>query len=462
MKRTHSFYLKDQELLDELKRLFAIYAENSRKYCVDASSQGKESVNNIFSRQLPKNKSYSLSAASDFRVATGSLVYNEGPSYVTESKRDLGMLSSARSDRFLLSVYEKRVKNAIRAKTLAVKKRRVQLTQKNEITRKSLEQQEGVMYQANIGLELDLLNSCYSFNSTIPPSSCTLVFFDLETSGRDRKYCEILQIAAQAGDNSFLVYVQPQNPIPDEASSVNNIEIIAGVLCYNKQPVPCLSIVTALQAFLAFLEKLQLPCLLVAHNATFDADIILRYIRKESMIQDFSKIIYGFVDTLQIFRKVLLNRSGQGPYKLSTLANDFLPPSNNGAFHEGLYDCKVLQALVEDKVETKFLYQNVSLYKDRMERIITGLKKTKSSKKGGEKKVCLIKELKDVITDYMNRKLVVDGISYEMLFNACKNLEGQDSKVLLCQNQEKPVTKDKKVLQKIIEHFKIKNKEITM
>lgn len=383
--RTHKFLIKNEDLYDDLKRLFGIYSENSIKYCINASSQANESVNNIITHQLPKSKCLSKSSSSDIRVGSGILVKNDGPTYVTGIKKGLGVRIHTKSEKYFLRAYKKRVKNAIRCKSLGARRRRMEIRKESETSRKSLENQEGTMYQSNIGFELDLLNNSYSADSSTPPSACKIVFFDLETSGVDRKSCEILQIAAKVDDYSFSTYVRPQLAIPAEASAVNSIEIIDDKLCYNKAPVHCVSIVSALEAFIQFLGKFSAPCLLVAHNATFDADILLREVRRNSMILDYSKVIYGFVDSLPVFKKILPKRKGTGMFKRSKLAEDFLPPSTNQDFHEGLFDCKILQELIAVKVTVDLLYENIMYFKDRMQNAITGKKNVKKRTKGTEK-----------------------------------------------------------------------------
>lgn len=454
-KKVHKFQIKDPELYDELKRLFALYSENSTKYCINASSQANESVNNIFARQLPKNKCFSKSSSADIRVASGVLIKNEGPMYVDGIKKNLGLNASEKSKKHLLRAYKQRVRRAVRSKTAAARKQRMDLAKKNELTRKVLESNEETNYETNIGLELDLLNNSFSADTTTPPSSCKIVYFDLETSGTNRKTCEILQIAAKVDDLSFSTYVRPQHPIPEEASAVNKIEVICGELCYNKKQVPSQSIASALHSFSEFLKNLSAPCLMVAHNASYDTDVLLRAVRKQTMIQDFSKIIYGFIDSLPVFRTLFPERKGEGMFKLSKLAQDFLSLSDEQDFHEGLFDCKVLQELVVSKVSTDVLFQKINFFKDCMLNTITGKKKAKKSSldKPARKKIALIKELKTVITDYMNKKLVNAGISYEKLANAFKHSEEFGIIKLLCENQEKPITKDQKILQKINVHF---------
>lgn len=84
-----------------LQKLFTIYAENAKKHCINASSQSNESVNNIIAHQLPKTKCLSRSSSSDIRIRTGILVKNEGPLYVIDSKKQLGLKSYKRKENCL-------------------------------------------------------------------------------------------------------------------------------------------------------------------------------------------------------------------------------------------------------------------------------------------------------------------------------------------------------------------------
>lgn len=90
--------------------------------------------------------------------------------YVDGMKK-LGLNASEESRKHLLDVYKNRVRKAIRSKTAAARKQRMNLAKKNELTRKILESNEETNYKTNIALELDLLRNSVSADTKTPPSS---------------------------------------------------------------------------------------------------------------------------------------------------------------------------------------------------------------------------------------------------------------------------------------------------
>ena len=61
--------------------------------------------------------------------------------------------------------------------------------------RKSLESKEGITYVSNIAFELDASLQTFDNIPALSIDNCKIVYFDLETSGRDN-LADILQIAA--------------------------------------------------------------------------------------------------------------------------------------------------------------------------------------------------------------------------------------------------------------------------
>ena len=67
---------------------------------------------------------------------------------------------------------------------------------------------------------------------------------------------------------------------------------------------------------------------------------------KYSFVSEFSPVIYGFCNTLKLFRVKHRNRKGRGMLTLSKLSQDLLNfevESEN--FHEATYDVIILQKL---------------------------------------------------------------------------------------------------------------------
>lgn len=99
--------------------------------------------------------------------------------------------------------------------------------------------------------------------------------------------------------------------------------------------------------FLFNLSNGKKKCLLVAHNARFDAPRLLRAVINVNLPVVLA-VILGFTDTSALFRKKLTDRKGPGQFKLETLSKDFLGPfGDQQAFHDAAYDVTVLQSLTK-------------------------------------------------------------------------------------------------------------------
>lgn len=278
----------------------------------------------------------------------------------------------------------------------------------------------------------------------------------METSGF-HKYDEILQIAAKCEDRTFCVYVNPTKDINAHAFRHTGLQNIAGKLFLHGKKVLSVPLKNTLYAFQQFLNSFSKPCLLVAHNAGFDTTHLLRAILKHSMIADF-KIIAGFSDTLELFKKHFPKRKGEGKFKLCELAKDYLNINSNESFHEreALYDVEILEKLSAfiDKIDLYTnLYTNCKSY---MESIIhvKNLQKTATT-------LSLLKPLKGIISNGMLRKIASHSITFKVLKEEYDK-EGKDGLVQFLKEpliDNKPrITKDKRVLNKLITFFESKKK----
>ena len=146
------------------------------------------------------------------------------------------------------------------------------------------------------------------------------------------------------------MFIYPTQETNVKASDVTGFRNIGGQLFVYDQKVMSIPLKNALLAFCQFLSSVTSnPCLLVAHNASFDASHLFRAVQKCCMLQTFS-FIAGYVDTLSILRKKTPERNGEGMFKLETLARDFLHIVSNDNFHEGLYDVEILEKITSAKI----------------------------------------------------------------------------------------------------------------
>ena len=88
------------------------------------------------------------------------------------------------------------------------------------------------------------------------------------------------------------------------------------------------------------------------HYSNFDAPRLLSKIQAVSLMEQFSKIIVGFSDTLSLFKKRFPNKKEKNSLTLTALAQelDNVPVMNA---HDALYDVILL-----DKLVSKFFTYN--------------------------------------------------------------------------------------------------------
>ncbi|XP_039315359.1 DNA polymerase III PolC-type-like [Solenopsis invicta] len=211
-----------------------------------------------------------------------------------------------------------------------------------------------------------------------------MVFFNLETSGLNAT-ADILQIAAKSGNYIFNVYIEPLQEICTSATKITGLHSIGPKLYYHNKLLETCTQENALQAFNLFLKKLATRCLLVAHNASFDIPRLLRLILKHDMIEPFY-VISGFSDSLAVLKKALPDRKGPGKFKLSTLYNDFLTTDDvddsDKMFHNAEFDVVALEKLVlHFQVEEKlFLHAKTLQVKLLSEKVDGKARVTKNKK----------------------------------------------------------------------------------
>lgn len=87
----------------------------------------------------------------------------------------------------------------------------------------------------------------------------------------------ILQLAALSCDTreEINIFITPERPIPTKISSLTGIDHHAGQMYCNFKPVDSVGIGQGLTAFVNFIQANPGPTVLVAHNAKFDARILL-------------------------------------------------------------------------------------------------------------------------------------------------------------------------------------------
>ncbi|XP_054632583.1 DNA polymerase III subunit epsilon-like [Dunckerocampus dactyliophorus] len=171
--------------------------------------------------------------------------------------------------------------------------------------------------------------------------SYSVVFFDLETTGLNTSGCDIIQIAAVSGNQTFNAYTVPRCNISKKARKVHGLSVDNGALFHRGFFKPTFELYYALDSFINFLGCFRRPVYLAAHNAKrFDAPVLTRLLEEFFLLENFWGEVDSFLDTL-LLSKMLY--PGLESYSQQSLVDVFLDQTYNA--HDALEDAKMLQEL---------------------------------------------------------------------------------------------------------------------
>lgn len=174
------------------------------------------------------------------------------------------------------------------------------------------------------------------------PSTYTVL--DIETTGLDPRYCEIIEISAMkysSGQNigTFSTLVKPSEPIDEYITSLTGIT--------NDMLKSAPDISETMQKFYNFVGS----DLIVGYNVNFDINFLY-----DNLLNCRSLILSNsFIDVMRIARKIL---PGLKNHKQTTVA-DHYGISTAGA-HRAAVDCEICNAIFE-KLQTDILATGQSL-----------------------------------------------------------------------------------------------------
>lgn len=136
-----------------------------------------------------------------------------------------------------------------------------------------------------------------------------IVYYDVETTGFGIDSCGIVQIAAKAEKCQFSVYVTPNQNIEEEASEAIKLTNKGPKLFYDGLKVETVSITEASAGLQLFLKQLGKKfTLIVCNDNRFDHSLFVRTIEEENMIKELGKSVFGFTDSLPLFKKTFPDR----------------------------------------------------------------------------------------------------------------------------------------------------------
>ncbi|CAH0548036.1 unnamed protein product [Brassicogethes aeneus] len=265
-----------------------------------------------------------------------------------------------------------------------------------------------------------------------------IVFFDLETGGFAYED-DILQIGLRYQEKWEGIYVTPTKRISPSASEVHNLTNIGEELFFHGIQIPSVPLQAALKKTLDFLLTTNKPCVLVAHNVNFDSTRLINALLKTGQIEEFSKIIFGFVDTLPLFRN-MLNR--QNNCSLGFLAKEANIKACGA--HDALADVLILQKLIKHhQISDEQLLSQVSQFNYEVSKQI--------AKNHARMILKTLSPLEGTVSEGMMNKMAAAGIDFPTIIDTYITL-GEDGIYMLFTElvTEKPrVTKSRRIINSV-------------
>ncbi|XP_053375217.1 uncharacterized protein LOC123538288 [Mercenaria mercenaria] len=198
----------------------------------------------------------------------------------------------------------------------SVKRRRLVLKQERSINQGALEALEGVSYQSEVGhsssVDIEKLPDAVPRGNFKPVKveigQPTIIAIDLETTDliRGSVMPHITQLAAVEVKSGvqFAVYTKPKMAVTSEAQRVTGICVDDnGDIVVNGNLVESIHIQSAIEKLCRWLDQFS-NVFLIAHNGRrFDFPILMTAVQKTKTTDVFFKSVFGFVDSLSVFRK---------------------------------------------------------------------------------------------------------------------------------------------------------------
>ena len=433
----------------ELRRILQIQADDAEQLAPGGSSQLNESFNHMVVTRAPKSRHYCGTSANIFRVSAAVTCKNLGANHIEEIFKSAKLSPSCSNYRQKLEErrqYKVRYQNRVE-----VKKRRLHLKMKSDWQEATSAQNEGLCYVSGMSSTFERAAEAASMCTWVPPPTslqedCAIVYVDIETTGLEAT-CEIVQLAAKCGEETFSVYILPKGNFSKECTSVTGLRKAGGKLWLHNTEVPTVPASEAAEKFVQFLAQCSSQSILVGHNIkSFDAPRILRFLREQGYAKDFCQLIYGMTDTLPILKQGNVR-------KLEVLARTYLKgPQWEQVIknaHDAVSDCLLLEGLLSHfNITGDQLKEKVFKVQDFLQRQVQ-LRKKKANLP------TLTPFIKHGLSSYMVEKMAENGVSMQELEREYKEHGRKGVEVCLgVQLDGKPrVTKNKKYIDIIVAFF---------
>ncbi|XP_061190006.1 uncharacterized protein LOC133197832 [Saccostrea echinata] len=443
----YSRYLTCLELKKDLEAIIQTYAQQAEKLSDLGSTQACESFNHIVASKHPKNLFLSGSESTSFRIAAAVAQKNIGKSYIQEVNDQLNMLPRAYTEMAVEKMDRKRKLQKIRQSSAEYKKRRCEIRKSSSQDQGSKEVREGKTYEASVGLEemdedqdINSIPSASVEPERIPVTNtdCTLVYFDLETTGLGSS-SEILEIGAARGHDIFQKYIKPNGTISAKATCVTDLHMKNNELYYRDQELITTDLKSALQKFSEWLSDTN-SNILVSHNGfRFDFPLFMQSITSQNIVMN--TCIAGFIDTLEVFKNSNV-KTQTGSFSQESLLRE-AGIQSTGVSHCALTDAMDLQNLVIfHNIPFNTLLRQSAVYNYVLQH------QTFSLVKNDNLKSLEVLVQGKVITEFMANKIAKSGLNMKYI-KLAHSRNGEDGVKNLFQeivNGKARVTKCKKII----------------
>lgn len=513
-----------EQLQKSIQAIFDEYCTDLvvKKLSPAANSQRNEALNSIIGSKNPKIRFYGGSSSNDFRVACGISQANLGYHYISQTLDSLNIEPGEHCLNHIDKMEHKATQDKLRKSNLDFKRRRAQLHNNKLKTDGNKEAKEGPMYQSNIGLNLDpnktdkvaneidvnikiTKEELQQFEKFLPELTVrpvaakhpfsrnnvyNFIIFDIETN-TSGKTAEICQLSAldRSGLLQFNEYVLPSKDVDIHASRVNKLSVrrVNGTrtLCKEDNPVTSILIDKAIQNFLTFLQRTvqsvksgdkQICTVLIGHNSqVFDTPTLLRQ-GGNQFCQSLSSFNVFFSDSLPLMKKLVKCKH---PSLMSTDGSTV--KTNQASIYQKLFNRSfpAHDAMEDVKALRKILFNSsLNISDEMLTEIMCTTKHAENDMKYLDHRHVLVQTFKGKLyhpTDpsfpvkqQIVEKIAGTGLSYQHLEDIFEKF-GEKALIGVLShppasnataNKSPRVTKTKRILASIVEHFQRKKARI--
>ncbi|KAK0160200.1 hypothetical protein PV328_007628 [Microctonus aethiopoides] len=268
---------------------------------------------------------------------------------------------------------------------------------------------------------------------------------NLETGGFQMS-CDLLQIAMKHIDTKFNEYITPRQSIRPQVTNINGLSNVGKQLYYRGNLVSSSALDLVFQRLVTFFKNCNKRCILVAHNCAFDAPRLIKAIRNQSLVDKFSEVILGFVDTLPMFRKKFPERKGKEQCTLISLVEKILDLPTKKA-HDANYDVYLLVNLTQHH----FTLEDIAMNQKPFNEFISA----QLSQEKSREMFLTLDPLKGNITNTIRKQMADADMNYNSLSNKLSQ-EGPKKTVQFLKqtvNEKATVIKPKKIIEVISKHL---------